>query len=164
MARRSAFRNEQTVHAVLRSDDITVWGLPPINKVEMVVGDRRILEEKILFRFDSATIAEAERQAKISTIAKDLARLLVADSNVTISVEGHTDENGGESYNKDLGLRRAMSAVRALIVEDRSLCSGRFTIVSHGDSVPLDPDSSPEAWSLNRRVEFVVVKEGVQVR
>lgn len=152
------FPGHQVRQVVARSDS-TTFGLPLEVEVDTVVGVRKRIGEDILFEFDSANITWQEEQAKLQDIAKDLANWLVGDSTVTISVEGHTDQVGEEAYNHGLGLRRAESVIRELILHHPSLCSSRFVMLSHGESMPSDVDSPREARARNRRVEVVVVRD-----
>lgn len=72
-----------------------------------------------------------------------------------VILEGHCDEIGPSEYNMELGDRRARS-VKAHLVE-RGIDHGRvIMVVSYGDTKPLDPSHSKEAWKMNRRVEFII--------
>lgn len=152
------FPGHQMRQVVARSDSTTV-GLPLEVEVDTVVGVRESIGEHILFEFDIANITWKREQAKLQAIAKDLADRFAGDSTVTISVEGHTDRVGVEAYNYGLGLRRAQSVIKELILHHHSLCSSRFVILSHGKSMPLVEDGTAEARARNRRVEVVVVRD-----
>ena len=82
---------------------------------------------------------------------------VVRASGATITIEGHTDERGTREYNLALGERRANS------VRDYMIALGvdpnRVKTLSYGKERPVDPASSEEAWSRNRR--GVTVVDGV---
>lgn len=69
--------------------------------------------------------------------------------NVSIVVQGHTDERGTREYNLALGERRAI-AIRNYLVA-LGIDSNRIKTISYGKEVPFDPRSNQEAWALNRR-------------
>jgi len=73
-----------------------------------------------------------------------------------IEVAGHTDEQGSDAHNLDLSERRAASVVRYLVehgVEDKRLGSQGY-----GETQPKIAEKSQRAYSINRRVEFVILK------
>ncbi len=79
--------------------------------------------------------------------------------NVTVRVEGHTDERGSASYNKDLGKRRA-AAVRSWLVKN-GIKKSRLEVISFGKDRPADSGTGEAAWANNRRVESVTVGQGL---
>ena len=60
---------------------------------------------------------------------------------------------GEEGYNLDLSQRRA-EQVREYLVETHGISSERLLVRAYGESDPLERDTTPEARTLNRRVEF----------
>jgi outer membrane protein OmpA-like peptidoglycan-associated protein len=76
------------------------------------------------------------------------------DPESKILVEGHTDSQGGASYNQDLSQRRAQS-VRDYLVT-RGMASDRVTSEGFGLTRPIADNASPEGRANNRRVEIVV--------
>lgn len=90
-------------------------------------------------------------QAKLSEVADALTK---EDPESKIVVEGHTDSQGGASYNQDLSQRRAQ-AVRDYLVT-RGMASDRVTSEGFGLTRPIADNASPEGRANNRRVEIVV--------
>lgn len=90
-------------------------------------------------------------QTKLDEVARALAK---NDGASTIVVEGHTDSQGGSTYNQDLSLRRAQ-AVRDYLVT-RGIASDRVTATGYGLTRPIADNASPEGRANNRRVEIVV--------
>jgi len=107
------------------------------------VGDR------VFFAFDRSDLQQEARQT-----VQGLAAWMQERPNLSILVEGHTDERGTRAYNLALGERRASSVKRYLVslgVQPR-----RVSTVSLGEENPDPPGSNEYAWSLNRRARFVV--------
>ena len=106
--------------------------------------------QPIYFDFDSQTIRTSEN-GKIQQIAGFLKQ-----NSGQIIIAGFTDERGTAEYNRGLGERRAESVREALIADGAE--AQHIQTVSFGAEMPVDPGSSEEAWSKNRRAEIGVVK------
>jgi peptidoglycan-associated lipoprotein len=104
------------------------------------------LDTVFYFDFDDATIRPSARE----TLAAHADRL--KDGSEAVRVEGYADERGTESYNLQLGQRRA-DAVRDLLVS-MGVNAGRITTVSYGETHPTVVGSDESAWQKNRRVEL----------
>lgn len=83
------------------------------------------------------------------------AALLQANPSVRLRLTGHADERYTEEYNLVLGSRRSESVKDYLV--RRGVAGGRLETASLGETDPLDPRSTEEAWARNRRVEFAVI-------
>ena len=105
----------------------------------------------VLFDFDSAQVADPER-AKVEAVAQ----YLKSNSDCVAVLEGNADERGSNEYNMSLGERRAL-AVRAYLVT-LGVESTRLQTRSFGEEKPVQMEHEEGAWSLNRRVEFAVMK------
>jgi OmpA-OmpF porin, OOP family len=73
-----------------------------------------------------------------------------------ISVEGHTDNVGGATYNKGLSERRAASVVSWLIAH--GVESSRLTSQGFGLEKPIDVNTTAAGRQRNRRVEFHILE------
>ena len=71
-----------------------------------------------------------------------------------IRIEGNCDERGTREYNLALGARRA-NAAKAFLV-GLGVDAGRIQVISNGKENPVDPRSTPEAWSINRNATTVL--------
>lgn len=112
------------------------------------------LERAIYFDFDSARLTE-ESKERLQEVATELTNN-TNNNNIEIRIEGHADERGSHEYNMELGHQRA-EAVKEYLASvgvDRAYLS----TVSYGEKQPLLEESHPEAWSQNRRVEFIVIE------
>ena len=105
-------------------------------------------DEVVTFAFDQATLDATARQA-----LDGQARWLNEHPQVRMTVLGHTDLVGAESYNFGLGLRRAHNAVGYLV--SQGVSRDRLDAVeSRGELDPVVPTTSRERQ--NRRAETMV--------
>ncbi|HEU4403445.1 MAG TPA: peptidoglycan-associated lipoprotein Pal [Candidatus Polarisedimenticolia bacterium] len=74
-----------------------------------------------------------------------------------IRIEGHCDERGTVEYNLALGEKRARAARDYFT--SKGIPAKRLGIISYGKERPLDPGHNEEAWSQNRRDEFLFLAE-----
>lgn len=72
---------------------------------------------------------------------------------VAVFVAGHTDSQGDEEYNYELGLDRAKSVTNALL--HRGVYQASVYQVSFGEMLPIATNSTSNGRSKNRRVEFL---------
>ncbi|MBJ6725624.1 peptidoglycan-associated lipoprotein Pal [Geomesophilobacter sediminis] len=107
--------------------------------------------QKIYFAFDSAELTQESRDA----LSKN-ADYLKNNTAVKIRIEGNCDERGSDEYNLALGERRAKAAKDYL--ETLGIPSDRLATISYGEERPADPGHNEEAWTKNRRDEFVIIK------
>ena len=98
----------------------------------------------IFFDFDSYIL----KPGAYSEIAR-VANVLNSYPQTTITVEGHTDSTGAETYNQTLSERRAQAVKNALV--QRGVDGRRIMTVGYGESQPI---SSINAQ--NRRVNIVI--------
>lgn len=104
--------------------------------------------ERIHFEFDSYTLDDAAKR-----ILGMNAEWLKANPAAKITVEGHCDERGSDTYNLSLGENRAKAAKAFLVTA--GIAADRINVISYGEEKPLDPASTEAAWAKNRRAEFV---------
>ncbi len=105
--------------------------------------------DRIFFAFDSAEVTP-EAQLILQRQAEWLKRY----PNVTVTVEGHTDERGTREYNLALGERRAQAARNVLVA--LGISASRMSTISYGKERPEVPGSTEEAYAQNRRAVTVV--------
>lgn len=86
-------------------------------------------------------------------VVNEIASALKKDTNLKISIEGHTDNTGEVSHNKKLSTERANSVVTALV--NHGIDKSRLSSKGFGSEKPLAPNDSEENKSKNRRVELV---------
>jgi outer membrane protein OmpA-like peptidoglycan-associated protein len=70
----------------------------------------------------------------------------------TILIEGHTDNNGKDSYNVDLSIKRVQK-IRQLMHE-MGVPDDRISVIGYGEEVAKHDNTSENGRQLNRRVDF----------
>ncbi len=101
------------------------------------------------FDFDSARLKPAMKAA-LDEIADKIAAS-AGDEHLTVI--GHTDSVGPESYNMKLSLRRARATADYLI--RKGVAADHITIKGMGESQPVADNSTRAGRAKNRRVEIV---------
>lgn len=118
-----------------------------------VVFEQAFTEDRLRFKLgsydldESATTALDEFAAKV----KELNRV------VYIEIQGHTDSTGGETFNEELGQRRA-EAVRRYLSKTHNVPLGRMSTISYGETSPVDSNKTRAGRTANRRVVIVVLE------
>jgi len=85
-----------------------------------------------------------------------LVGLMNANPTMEIRLDGHTDNSGNSKLNIKLSEDRVMTVKTYLI--EKGILESRIEAVGHGGSRPLGSNSVTASRVLNRRVEFVVIK------
>ena len=106
--------------------------------------------DRVFFATNKSTLTTAAR----ATLRKQ-ATYLRKNKNLNVTVEGHADERGTREYNLALGERRANSARDYLMTY--GISGKRISVISYGKEKPVNPASTPLAWSQNRRSVTVKV-------
>ena len=114
--------------------------------------DLEKLSKQSLFEFNSDKIAE-DNYAGLNVVAD----FLKETPNVTVKVEGHTDNIGSQEYNQKLSERRAKSVANYLI--KAGIDKKRISTVGYGETVPVATNKTSAGRDLNRRVEILILKE-----
>jgi outer membrane protein OmpA-like peptidoglycan-associated protein len=86
-------------------------------------------------------------------VLKEIAAVMREHPDWKLSIEGNTDNIGGEAYNLDLSKRRA-AAVKAALVADYNIASDHLSTTGFGLSHPIDTNDTMEGRARNRRVEI----------
>lgn len=108
------------------------------------------------FEFDSLDVTEPSK-----ALLEEARGIIAMQPNALISIDGHTDAKGPESYNERLSYNRA-KAIYSYFV-DKGIKPERLVFRAFGESTPVAPNTtesgedSPEGRALNRRVELTVV-------
>ena len=106
--------------------------------------------DRVFFATNKSSLTTAARE----TLRKQ-ATYLRKNKNLNITVEGHADERGTREYNLALGERRANAARDYLMTY--GISGKRISVISYGKEKPVNPASTPLAWSQNRRSVTVKV-------
>jgi len=107
------------------------------------------------FDFDKADI-RSDAAVILDEAASLLSDALAACPNRSVSVEGHTDAVGTDTYNQDLSERRANSVMDYLA--GKGVSPSRLSSKGFGESNPIATNETREGRALNRRVELRLVQ------
>ena len=119
-------------------------------QVERVRDDllKLTLANEVSFDFDSAAVKPAFRP----TMQK-LADVLGKYDRNQVTIVGHTDSTGSDSYNERLSLRRAESVMQEL--SGLGVPRSRMSALGRGESEPRATNATEAGRQLNRRVEIL---------
>ena len=106
--------------------------------------------DRIFFATNKTSLTTASR----ATLRKQ-ATYLRKNKSLNVTIEGHADERGTREYNLALGERRANAARDYLMTY--GISGKRISVISYGKEKPVNPASTPLAWSQNRRSVTVKV-------
>lgn len=127
-------------------------GCPP--KPLVVVTDKEIrITQQIHFEFDKDVI-----RSESFPILDAVVDVLQKNPNITIEIQGHTDNVGKPAYNLKLSDRRAASVRKYLVAH--GIAPDRLTSKGYGMTRPLVPNTTAENRALNRRVQFIRTEGG----
>lgn len=108
----------------------------------------------VYFDFDRSTLTEAGRQA-VQEAAGEYRRTGTA----RVSVNGHTDLSGSDTYNQDLSERRAETVRQELVRV--GVPTSAISTVAEGESDPAVPTPDGTREARNRRVEIMIPQPAV---
>ena len=103
----------------------------------------------IYFDFASAAI-----KPESEPVLKEIAEALGRNAAWKLSVEGHTDNIGGDAANLELSNRRAEAVKQALTSRYR-IDAAKLAAIGFGATRPKEPNDTAEGRARNRRVELV---------
>ena len=106
--------------------------------------------DRVFFATNESVLTTASRE----TLRKQ-ATYLRKNKSLNVTIEGHADERGTREYNLALGERRANAAKDYLMTY--GISGKRISVISYGKEKPVNPASTPLAWSQNRRSVTVKV-------
>ena len=94
-----------------------------------------------------------ELRPESKKVLDEIAQVMHDHPDWKLSVEGNTDNIGGNTYNLDLSKRRAAAVKRALVA-DYNVAGDRLSTTGFGASHPVDTNDTLEGRARNRRVEL----------
>jgi len=124
-----------------------------------VVGDRFVFQSEVFFDSGAAVIRPEGRAEldKLAAALTDLDKQIPSEINWVLRVDGHTDTrqlSGTSAFksNWELSAARAISVVQYLI--SKGISPQRLVAAGFGEFQPIDPGTTEEAFSRNRRIEL----------
>lgn len=138
----------------------------------VTIGDNGniVINEGLVFEYNSYAI-KPEGKPLLDTLARALGDVLgdpnVRDNIDAIVVQGHTDERGSSTFNRELSARRAGAVLDYLFQANPVLESdygAYFTSSAFSEFRPIDQSQSEAAYQQNRRIEIAVALKDANVR
>ncbi len=123
---------------------------------EREAAERKLRTEKIKFMYEDVYFNKGRYSLnpEAREILQRKAQWLMKNPDLSVLVEGHTDERGSKEYNFALGDLRA-GAVKSFLIR-QGIESPRLIAVSYGNERPIDTSKTEKGREKNRRVHFVV--------
>ena len=132
---------------LLYSDQIEITGDQEITiAMQPLHEDGKLALENMQFDTDEA-VWNPSSEAELTVLLS----LMELNPTWNVSIEGHTDNQGGKSYNLQLSLDRA-EAVKAWLV-DQGIAPERIQTHGYGDTRPVASNATEEGRAQNRRTE-----------
>lgn len=131
-----------------------------IDNIRVAEGGKKILYDALMadgrvatrgIYFDSGS--DRLRPESTPTL-KQMGQMLQEHADLSLVIEGHTDDVGDDASNLDLSQRRA-AAVREFLIANYQIDGARLEAKGFGESQPAAPNTTPEGRQNNRRVELV---------
>lgn len=121
----------------------------PAPATEDQVQEQLVAIPTITFVTNSADLTPEGRAT-----VQQAAAVLLANPQVKVTIEGHTDSVGTEEANLALSQARAQAVLSTLV--ELGVTADRLTAQGFGETRPTVPDTTPENQATNRRVDFIV--------
>jgi peptidoglycan-associated lipoprotein len=106
--------------------------------------------QRVFFEYDSAELNVTSKQALQAN-----ATIMLEHPTLGLVIQGHCDERGTTDYNLALGDRRAQAVADYL--KASGVAPSRLQTLSLGEELPLLAEQGEQAWSQNRRAEFIIM-------
>jgi OmpA-OmpF porin, OOP family len=140
-------------------DDVSLRKVEPILNVPVLPDDwSRIRLEKnkiILLKNIYFDTDKADLLPRSNVELNKLLQIMVDNPTLKIEVRGHTDNQGGATYNLQLSKKRAQQVVDFLITS--GIARERMQSTGFGATQPLISNELESNRQLNRRVEFQIL-------
>jgi outer membrane protein OmpA-like peptidoglycan-associated protein len=134
--------------------DIQATRPPPGPDRVVLLPSNIVISDKVQFQVNSADLLEVS-----FPLLDEVVKVMQDNPQIElVRVEGHTDSTGKPDYNKTLSQQRAESVMKYLIA--KGVPGARLTAEGFGQERPIADNSDPAGQEMNRRVEFVIVKQG----
>ncbi len=147
--RRGAVKEEKQGITTPKSEGVVEDELSEARrKVEEMRKQPGIKLSPIYFAFDDFSLTEEAKETLIENAAWSL-----NNPQKKVVIGGNCDERGSNEYNLALGQRRANSAQKYLV--NLGVPASQLSTISYGEEKPVDSGHNEEAWTKNRRDEFV---------
>jgi outer membrane protein OmpA-like peptidoglycan-associated protein len=146
--------NKITIELAARVDDPVFIG-----NISIMAGGKKLYDELAAsgrvstqgIYFDTGS---DQIRPESSPTLKEISQMLTEHPDLTLAIEGHTDNVGAAASNQALSEKRA-EAVRQALITVYKIDGSRLTSSGLGATRPAMPNDTPEGRQANRRVELV---------
>lgn len=129
-----------------------------------------VINESLVFEYNSHTI-KREGKPLLDMLARAFSKVLddpsVRENIDVVLVQGHTDERGSVSYNRELSAKRANAVLNYMFEADRTLeqnYGSYFASSAYSEFRPVNQGKDEAAYEQNRRIEISVVLKDSSMR
>lgn len=129
-----------------------------------------VINEGLVFEYNSFAL-KPDSTALLDTLARALESVLddpeVREYVDAIVVQGHTDDRGTSSFNRELSGKRANAVVDYVFKANPNLeqkYASYFASSAFSEFRPIDPGEDEAAYERNRRIEISVALKDANVR
>ncbi|MBI3133079.1 MAG: OmpA family protein [Bacteroidetes bacterium] len=138
---------------LIKADDVIDTVITSIKGIEMEIDEIEVGKaftiDDILFETDSYVLSDDSK-----FIIDQFVKFLNENPGVTVTIQGHTDDQGDNTHNKELSSNRARSVMEYIIA--RGIAADRLKSEGYGESRPKVPNTTPENRAKNRRTDFLI--------
>jgi OmpA-OmpF porin, OOP family len=123
-------------------------------KQEVVASEmfEKINKEGFIALYINFETGKSDIKPESQPIIDQLSEMLKQNPTLKVSIEGHTDNVGGDKTNQTLSESRAKSVMNALV--SKGIEVGRLKSKGWGQSKPIADNNTEEGRAKNRRVEI----------
>ncbi len=125
-------------------------GCPRKYTLIVVTTEKIELKQTIFFDYNKASIKPVS-----FPLLDEVSQALADNPKIRVRIEGHTDSQGNDAYNKNLSQSRAESVKKYLA--GKRVAAARMSPIGYGEERPLADNRTQAGRDQNRRVEFFIV-------
>jgi outer membrane protein OmpA-like peptidoglycan-associated protein len=134
--------------------DIQATRPPPGPDKVVLTASNIVIQDKVQFEKGSAAILAVSHP-----LLDEVAKVFKENTQIEeVQIEGHTDSTGSPEFNKKLSQQRAESVMK--YIATKGVKASRMTAMGYGPDRPIADNADPAGQEMNRRVEFVILKQG----
>lgn len=117
---------------------------PPPDTSQSIAAIQEPTQKTFYFGVNKATLGDQDK-----AVLEQHARFLIANPDLVLEINGHTDSTGSHVYNEYLSKRRAEAVAKVLLGD--GVTQSQLVVNALADTKPLSETSDP---AKNRRVEL----------
>jgi chemotaxis protein MotB len=129
-----------------------------------------VINESLVFEYNSFAIKK-EGKPLLDTLARALGKVLadpaVRENVDAVIIQGHTDERGSVSFNRELSAKRANAVLDYLFEANKTLeqsYGSYFAASAYSKFRPINREKTEQAYAQNRRIEIALSLKDTNVR